>query len=607
MQSREEIKEQIKEAADIVQIIGEHVDLKKSGARHLGLCPFHGEKTPSFSVNGVNQFYHCFGCGESGDVFSFLMKFHNIDFPTALKQLAERYNIALPEPKETEAQKKRQRLRNAIFDVNEKALLSYVSMLKTSPDAQLARQYLQNRNIPPDIQELFQIGYAPSEKTSGWDFLGKQFRREEAGAAIEAGLLVKKERGGCYDRFRDRIMFPIYNIGGQVCGFGGRIVGDGQPKYMNSPESPVYNKSSSLLGLFQQKEAIRKKNQVILVEGNFDLISLVAHGCDNVVAPLGTSLTREQVRLLKRFAEEAVLLFDGDTAGKKAAMRAVPFFFSEQMRGKVAVLPQGHDPDTFVQEKGIKALEQLIEEGTELSEFVLQCLVEKYGVSLEGKTRIAEELVPLVNAAASSLQRSVIISHFAEKLQMNSEELTGLLKQRGNNGTGGQSPVTSYGVKEKQKQQRATHSTPLTSSQKKLVHYLVFHPAEIYQLEEAGLRETLLGSVGEIVLLHVKESVQANSELQPEDILTRLDEGEERKVVADALLERQNMSQDYDEMSERDDCYRFLKEISLKKKAKNIIGEIEKAQMSGDHEKLQDLLLKKQKIDTETIELRMSV
>ena len=279
-------------------------------------------------------------------------------------------------------------------------------------------RYLLKRGVGADLQASFRIGYAPSVEVEGWNFLGGRLSGADQKNAILAGLLVEKENGGSYDRFRDRILFPIMDISGRVCGFGGRIIGEGQPKYLNSPESEVFSKSRLLLGLYQQKEAIRRQNEVVLVEGNFDLISLVGHGCAHVAAPLGTALTREQLRLVKRFADKVTLLFDGDAAGMKAAERAVPLFLAEQISGRVAFLPEGHDPDTFVREKGLAELNRLLAQAVSLPEFALDRMIQEHGLTLDGKSRIVEALRPLVAAAASPLQRSVFVSHFAEKLGM---------------------------------------------------------------------------------------------------------------------------------------------------------------------------------------------
>ena len=608
METREDITVKIKENADIVQLIGENVELRKSGARFLGLCPFHGEKTPSFTVHPGNQFFHCFGCGESGDVFSFMMKYHNVDFPEAVKQLAKRYDIPLPERKVSSAQKKEQQVRQTMFSVNKKAAELFTTCLEQSPHAQEAREYLEKRGIPVKIQQQFGLGYAPSQKTVGWDFLGSQLSKDEKTAAIETGLLAKKEKGGSYDRFRDRVLFPIYDISGQVCGFGGRIVGEGQPKYMNSPESPVYTKSRSLLGLYQDKDAIRAKDQVVIVEGNFDLISLVVHGCENVVAPLGTALTREQVRMLKRFASEGILLFDGDSAGVKAAVRAVPFFLAEQMKGKVALLPSGHDPDTYVQEFGLVALEQLLENAQELSEFVLSHLVEQHGMTLEGKTKIVEELRPLVRSASSSLQRSVVIAHFAGKLGLSTDELNSLLKKDFSEPQEEQVPMPAeyqepFGMEDQMSGHMPTQQefvAPLTPPQKRLVNYMIFHPEKHEKLADAGIRDELAGGMGEIIYLQIKALVEKRGSIQPEELLSALPHGAERTLVADMLLSAPIVDPgSEDGRADEIDCLNYLRSTRLKQKSQKLLTKISEAQSRGDFEQLQIFLIEKQEIDRE--------
>ena len=533
-ESRDDITARIKEEADIVQIIGECVELKRSGTRFLGLCPFHGEKTPSFSVHSGQQFFHCFGCGESGDVFSFMMKYHGLDFPEAVKTLAGRYHIQLPERRRSREEELQAKNRELLFAINEKAATLYSQYLKESKGAKAALGYLRKRGVTEEVLSRFRIGYAPAVEIEGWNYLGEKVSGIELRAAIEAGLLVEKEQGGTYDRFRDRIVFPISDISGRVCGFGGRIVGEGQPKYLNSPESPVFNKSKLLLGLYQQKEEIRRKNGAILVEGNFDLISLVAGGCTNVVAPLGTALTREQLRLIKRFAERVTLLFDGDRAGTQAAVRGVPFFLAEQVVGRVALLPDGHDPDTFIREKGLPALNKLLEQAESLPEFALDRLIQQYGLTLDGKSRIVEELKPLVKAAVSPLQRSVFVAHFAEKLGMHTEQLNGYLDSP---------PVNPSFSREPRAKQREEQIMPLSIPQRQLVEFMVLQPKFFSNLEERGVRECLTGGVGEVLFLQLKSLLVKNPDAEPEELLTNLSEGVERSLVADLLLRAADRSQ----------------------------------------------------------------
>lgn len=593
-ESREDVVERIKERADIVQIIGECVDLKKSGTRFLGRCPFHGEKTPSFTVHPGQQFFHCFGCGESGDVFSFVRKYHNWDFPTALKELARRYQIDLPEKTRSPEEEQRQRKRAVMFAVNAKAAAIYRTFLQQAPAAAAARQYLAGRGVSPAAQEKFGIGYAPAADKAGWEFLSGQLTEDERRVAEELGLLVKKDKGGCYDRFRDRILFPIADPAGRVCGFGGRILGDGQPKYMNSPDSLVFNKSALLLGLYQQQDEIRKRRQVVLVEGNFDLVSLVDHGFGHVVAPLGTALTREQLRLLKRQGAEITLLFDGDPAGLKAAVRAVPLFLAEQIAGKVALLPPGHDPDTFVREKGPAAVSQLIEQAEALPEFALAHLIRQHGLTLDGKNAIIAELQVMMKSAASALQRSVMVAHFAERLGLATGQLEQEINQR--------IPLPEEPPKPMVQPARREKTTALSAAQKRLLGFMILHPRFFQRLAENGIRHCLAGSIGEVLFLQIQAMLTEKTTIEPEELLTLLPEGGERTFVAALLLSATSgnttsaasFGQPEEEVEE---LLEWMKSHRLQQSSKRLLSEISAAHAGGDLAKLTELLQQKQAID----------
>ncbi|MBM9605067.1 DNA primase [Desulfopila inferna] len=597
IETRQDITASVKEQADIVKIIGEYVELKRSGIRYLGCCPFHNEKTPSFSVHGPQQFYHCFGCHESGDVFSFLMKYHNYDFPTALKYLADKFNIALPRKKVTRKEKEREEKLQRMYDVTEKAARIYRQQLHDEKEDGAARLYLREREIPEDIQSLFQIGYAPAKEAAGWNFLETRLSSAEAEIAEQVGLLARGEKGGRYDRFRDRILFPIFDAKGRIIGFGGRIVGQGQPKYMNSPESPIYNKSRNLLGLYQQREEIRRSRKAIIVEGNFDLISLVTHGCTNVVAPLGTALTASQIRLLSRYSEEMILLFDGDEAGVKAAVRAAPYFLAEKVHARVALLPPGHDPDTFVRQKGLDALQALLAGAGDLSEFLVEHLIQQHGLTLEGKSRIAEEIKPLVTAAHSPLQRSVIIAHFADRLGVDPQRLEESVSSEEN---GAQRMKE---VARPQQEREEIRLQPLSPAQKRLAEFMVMNPRYFKELEEKNLRETLRGGVGEILFLQIKMMTAANSEVQPEEIFSALPEGPERNIVADMLF---NASRSDFIGSAADQAEEELQELlewldgqNQRNLSRSLTLQIEQAQKENDFVALEKLLLQKQTIERE--------
>ena len=615
-ETRDSVTAQVKEQADIVQIIGESVDLKRAGARFLGRCPFHGEKTPSFSVHPGQQFYHCFGCGESGDVFSFMMKYHNLDFPSALQELARRYQIELPQKHSSPAEQEKENQRKAMYAVNAKAARLFREYLLQSRGAAPARAYLERRGIPPDVQEKFQLGYAPSVESVGWNFLGSSLQGEESTAAEAVGLLVRNDKGGTYDRFRDRILFPIFDPKGRISGFGGRIVGDGQPKYMNSPESPVFDKGRSLLGLFQQAPEIRSRQRVVLVEGNFDMISLVVHGCPNVAAPLGTALTRPQLKLLRHYADNAILLFDGDAAGVKAAVRAVPLFLAEQMGAKVALLPPNHDPDTFIREKGQEEMERLLDSAVPLAEFALTKLIEEHGLSLDGKNRIVEELRPLVQAAASPLQRSVVIAHFSEKLGVPARQLSELLMAHHAPGAPPEGAHPAPGAIVSGRPYMAGGQPGeagrsgrdgggrigLNVAQKRLVAHMVLYPSHFLRLEQVGLRQRLAFSVGEVLFLQLQALHAKGREIEPEELLAALPEGEERALVAEILLAASSTASrgTYCSGTEEElaELVLWLKREELREMERRLTAEIENVPRD-EHETVMRLLLEKQKIDKE--------
>jgi DNA primase len=590
--TRQDITATVKEQTDIVKIIGEHVELKRSGVRYLGLCPFHGEKTPSFSVHGDQQFYYCFGCAESGDVFSFLMKYHNYDFPEALKFLADRLNIELPKKNVSWQEKEKELKRNQMYAVTEKAAKIYRKYLLDEKKGAAAREYLRERDIPEDIQARFGLGYAPAKEQVGWDFLARQLSAEETKTAIEVGLLVKKDRGGQYDKFRDRILFPIYDTRGRVCGFGGRIVGQDQPKYMNSPESPIFNKSRNLLGLYQQADEIRKTRKAVIVEGNFDMISLVQHGCGHVAAPLGTALTSAQIRLLAKYADEAILLFDGDEAGVKAAMRAAPLFLAEQMVARVALLPEGEDPDTYVRKFGLEKLNELLDSSAELAEFVLDQLINTHGLTLEGKSKIAEEVRPLVAAAVSPLQRSVVAAHFAEKLGVGADQLEAAVDSKNNQGA---VPQTA-GLRKRQKEQA---TQPLSPAQRRLVEFMILYIEFFNELEAKNIRKVLQGGIGEIVYLQIRKMLKEADETQPEEILQALPDGPERKLVADILINASQKPGATEVKEELQEVLGWLDLQGLRQRSHDLSVEIDKAQQEDDFTALGLLLQEKQKIDAE--------
>ena len=474
--------------------------------------------------------------------------------------------------------------------MHERATTLYETYLQESREAEVAREYLKKRGISEEIRQKFRLGYAPSVEVEGWNFLGSRLPRREQQAGIESGLLVLKDRGGTYDRFRDRILFPITDISGRICGFGGRIVGDGKPKYLNSPESPIFNKGKLLLGLYQQKDEIRKRDSALLVEGNFDLLSLVAGGIPQVVAPLGTAVTREQIRLLKRFASTTTLLFDGDSAGVKAAVRAAPLFLKEQVTARIIMLPSDHDPDTYIRQEGSAKLVELLENASSLPEFLFSYWEKLYGTDLEGKTQIAEELKGLVAAAPSPLQRTVLISHFSEKLGMENAGLENLLKGPSIE----EPPLPPPPV---QQQAVAVEVKPLNFAERQMVGFMVMQPDCFASLHTAGIREYLKGTIGEILFLELKSLLEDNPEAEPEDLLPRLEEGEERRFVSSLLLNPPEHQGDVDEKEELGELLDHLEKHQMKQRVTQIRQEIVAAQNAGDMAQLTELMAENLRIE----------
>lgn len=580
---RDNVKQTVRETADIVEVIGECITLKKAGTRFVGLCPFHSEKTPSFSVNPQGQFFYCFGCGESGDVFSFVMKYYRMEFPEALKTLADKYHIALPEKDMSEGEKRRLREKDTLYRANESATVLYHRWLTQESWAAEARAYLQQRGVPEAFVSRYRLGFVPGPEDVGWSYQTETLRRQSlsAQALVAAGISVEKDRGGCYDRFRSRIMFPILDMTGRVVAFGGRIVGEGKPKYMNSPESPIFEKSRLLFGLYQHREAIRQARTAIVVEGNFDLLLLAVHGIDNVVAPLGTSLTRAHVKSLRGYCRDVVLLFDADTAGQRAAMRSIPLFLAEQVDCRIAVLPNGQDPDSLVREEGVKAVTQLVDGARPLAEFYFDVLVQEHGLTLSGKDRIMRELRSLLKEATDNAQRSLMVAHFSEKLGVE----PGLLhaERPGRGQARGFVPPTQEGF------------VLLPRRERQLVEFVILYPEYLEQLLAAGMDKVLReGLSRRIVALLMELQEQARS--TPEQLLTVLETEHERRYVAHLLMQGSGADQEKNAEVAAEmlgELLSWLEGRSDQEESLRLQQQIKEAEQKGDTGLLMQLLQKK--------------
>jgi len=414
--------------ADVVEIVGRYVQLKKGGANYMGLCPFHSEKSPSFTVSPSKQFYHCFGCGKNGNAIGFLMDHAGMNFVEAVKDLAGQYAMQVPEEDvspQDRARAAQQREKQAtLTDVLEKAGEAYRKHLKNSPRAV---DYLKGRGLSGEIARQFGLGYAPE----GWRSLASVFPNYDDPLLAESGLvIVNEEEDKRYDRFRDRIMFPIRNVKGECIGFGGRVLGDGSPKYLNSPETPVFSKGRELYGLFEARNALREQGYVLVTEGYMDVVALAQLGYPNAVATLGTACTAEHVQKLFRFTDSVIFSFDGDEAGRRAARKALDgalAYATDVRTVKFLFLPAEHDPDSYIREFGRDAFSRYVSEATPLSRFLIEAAREGCDLATaEGRAHMAANAKPLWTQLPDGALKRQLLAEFAEHVQVEARELASL-------------------------------------------------------------------------------------------------------------------------------------------------------------------------------------
>jgi DNA primase len=410
---------------DVVEIVGRYVQLKKGGANFMGLCPFHGEKSPSFSVSPSKQFFHCFGCGKNGNAIGFLMEHAGMSFPEAVEDLARQVGMQVPQDEtspEDRARAAQQRERQqTLSDVLEKAGAAYRKHLKTSPRAV---EYLKGRGLSGEIAKAFGLGYAPE----GWRSLASVFPQYDDPLLVESGLVIHNEdEDKRYDRFRDRIMFPIRNVKGECIGFGGRVLGEGTPKYLNSPETPVFSKGRELYGLFEARNALREAGYVLVTEGYMDVVALAQLGFPNAVATLGTACTPDHVQKLFRFTDSVVFSFDGDEAGRRAARKALEgaLPYATDVRSvKFLFLPPEHDPDSYIREFGTDGFAKFVRQAVPLSTFLVEACAQGCELgTAEGRSKMVSNAGPLWKQLPEGALKRQLLGELAERSQLGEHEL----------------------------------------------------------------------------------------------------------------------------------------------------------------------------------------
>jgi DNA primase len=565
----DEVIEEIRERTDIVEVISDHVALKKAGRNYKGLCPFHQEKTPSFMVSPEKQLFHCFGCSVGGNVFTFLMKYEQISFAEAVRVLAQRYGVRIPEVRVTAQDQRMENLRQ----INAVALDFYIHQIRDTKAGKVARDYLERRGIEREVCEEYRVGYAPSR----WDALVNHLKKRgvKVKEAEALGLIIPK-KGGWYDRFRGRIIFPIFDLRDRVMGFGGRAVDDAEPKYLNSPESILYKKGAGFYGLNVARKYIQQEEgKVFIVEGYFDLLSMAQRGVKNVVATLGTALTPQQVRLVRRFGKELFLLFDPDEAGKRAALRGLELCIQEDAFPTVIPLPDGLDPDGYFQKGGDpQALWSRAIPGVE---YAMEMLMGGHDLgAVEGRVKAVEAVLSFLLEIKDGVHRDPYLKRLAEKTGVREGEILDAARtmRKAPKKGAAQEPVTRIHV----------------STEKTLVQMMIQYPHLIPLLIEEGVVEGLEGrdlrSIGELVI----HDFQRHGHLSLDRLAPTL---EERGVstLAFALAFQEEKLEE--EMAKRimKDCLRKIKMNVLKRQREGLNKRIKEAEDQRDEALLNSLFL----------------
>ncbi len=588
----EDLLEQVRGANPIYDVVSDYVSLKKSGRNYMGLCPFHGEKTPSFTVNQERQIFHCFGCGEGGNVIGFIMKREGLSFPEAVRFLAGRRGIALPEYSPGRSVEKG--LKERLLEANAAAAGLFKANL-LGPSGRQALAYLERRSIATATREEFGIGWAiPGRDVLFRELTKKGFTQQEL---LQAGLAAQRETGGVTDRFRGRVVFPIHDVTGRVVAFGGRLLADGEPKYLNSPETPLYHKSNVLYGLNRSKDAIRREGVGIIVEGYFDLITAVQAGVANVVATSGTALTDGHAELMRRFAERWVVVFDGDAAGIRAAKRSLEVFVAHGLFARGVLLPGGADPDSFIREQGAAAFRGLVEKAEDLMDFFLRRTLQEHRIdTIEGKVAAVRETVPLIAKVRERVAQADYVARAARSLGVKEEVLWS--EVRGLGGSGGRIAAGAGATAPAKAPPQGQAKMP--RAEEDLVKALLAHPsvaAEVrgdLALEEIESEECR-SIIGEVLKI-IDQGTAA-------DLAGRLRFEDERlnRLVIKWMTDPGPLAEEPDARRAARECTQRIRERRVKREKREVQEKIRSAQEAGQRETVTELLRIMQSLDARPV------
>jgi DNA primase len=569
----ENILEDILSKIDISELIGSYLPLKRAGKNFKACCPFHHEKTASFMVSPDRQIYHCFGCGESGNAFKFLMRYERMDFPEAVETLAKKTGVILPENENNLRQPQGQN--TGLFKLNELAADFYANCLKL-PEASAAKEYLKNRSIKPETINELKIGFTLNK----WDSLINYLRSKSVNIGLmeKVGLVITKEGGGYYDRFRNRIIFPIFDVRGRVLGFGARVLDNSLPKYINSPETAIYTKGKHLYGLNFAKDSIRESDFSVIVEGYLDFLIPYQKGIKNIVASLGTALTTEQARLLKRYSNNVVMVYDADSAGELATLRSLDIFIEEEMEVRIVSLPKGFDPDLFVLKNGADSFKELINSAKNIFDYKLGILKARFNdKQSESKAKIASLMLETIIKIKNAVLKSEYVRKLAQELNIKEEailEEIGKIKPQKSNAVKVPSLAKEY--------------LAVNATEKLLMSLMLEENTLISRIKEnldpKDFQDERIAKIVSIMFNLVEEG----KEVRPQILMNHLGEEISGLICESAFLPEDLGSEHREKVVE--DCIQRMKAKSDKLKRERLHEQIKAAQHSGNQDYLNELL-----------------
>lgn len=573
----DEVVEEIRTATDIVEVIADYVLLKKKGKNYLGLCPFHHERTPSFTVSGDKQIYRCFGCGAGGNVYTFLMEKEKMNFPEAVKYLAQRAGINIPEEKDF-AEKNDSR--EPIYKINELAKSFFHYILKSLPVGVNAKKYFEKRGLTAEIVEKFQLGYAPP----GWDglinyFIKKGYSHQQL---LEAGLIIAREnKTGFYDRFRHRVMFPIWNPRGKVTAFGGRVLDDTLPKYLNSPETKLFNKSNTLYGLNFAIPGIRDKNYAIVMEGYLDVITAHQFGITNTVASLGTALTKDHGKILMRYTHNIITCFDADAAGIAATVRGLDILQELGFQVQVLSIPEGKDPDEFIRRQGPEAFLELAEKAKSLVDYKLEFILKKHDSNtVLGKMAVLEEIMPNL-AKAGEVEKEAYFQTICIQLNLSRDAIAGELRKY----LAKQGKNTEKPDKIVKNRNNILYNAWFQEETQYLK--LILQKPELFQRINQEIGLDFFRFMPYRKILHAYSSQGAKAVYEPAWILTNIDDPDQADIISRLLMEEAPLDQVEIKL---DNYIKRVKGLVTKDQQAQLLKKIADAEAKGDSKLANQLL-----------------